>query len=698
MAFQVSEDVVFLQHMSPTESASAGSDTEVVPYIPASQTLPEVTFKAVVLGIVLSAVLAAANAYLGLKVGLTVSASIPAAVLSMAILRLFRTSNILENNIVQTAASAGESLAAGVIFTFPALLLMGYWSRFEFWPMLSLAAIGGVLGVLFTIPLRRALVIEAKLQFPEGVATGEVLKAGNEGGGGARLIAVAALAGASVKFMQTGLKMVAGSVEGAMTFGRSIFGMACDLSVSLLAVGYIVGLNIGVLVFAGGIISWVFGIPIFMALASDEELRQIVGNAEGYAAAGAIWSQRIRYLGVGAMATGGLWALVSLVGPIRDGIRSSFAAVRQARQGRADDIPRTERDTPINVVIAGTLLLAAPMFAAFLFVIDQSALGIDTGMYMTTLAFGVVFALVAGFLFSSVAGYMAGLVGSSNNPISGVTIATILTISLILLLLLGGQIDFQADDVKASIAAAVAIVVGAVVCCAAAIAGDNMQDLKAGQIVGATPAKQQIMQVIGVLSAAAVISPVLQLLFEAYGLGTVFPREGMDPAEVLQAPQASLMQAVSEGVLKQNLPWTIIGIGALIAVALIAVDKVLEARGSTFRVPVLAVAVGIYLPVGLSVPIFIGGLITHLARRALGDASEEDVGRANRRGLLFASGLITGEALVGVALAVPFAIAQTTDIIAVPLPDGAAAVPSAAGIALFAAFCYWQFVVAKKPE
>ncbi len=684
--------------MASTEAPTSEPAPDVVPYIPASQSLPEITFKAVILGIVLSAVLAAANAYLGLKVGLTVSASIPAAVLSMAILRMFRTSNILENNIVQTAASAGESLAAGVIFTFPALLLMGYWSHFEFFPLLALAGIGGVLGVLFTIPLRRALVIEAKLQFPEGVATGEVLKAGNEGGGGAKVIAVAAIAGAAIKLGQTGLKLLAGSVHGAVTVGRSIFGIGCDLAVSLLAVGYIVGLNIGILVFSGGLISWMFGIPIFMAVTPDEELRQIVGTEQGYSAAELIWSQRIRYLGVGAMATGGLWALVSLVGPIRDGVRSSLAAVRQARTGSAEDIPRTERDTPINLVFIGTLLLAAPMLVAFLFVTDRGALGVSTGLYGTTLAFGVVFALVAGFLFASVAGYMAGLVGSSNNPISGVTIATILTISVILLLLLGGEIDFQADDTKAKVAAAMAILVGGVVCCAAAIAGDNMQDLKAGQIVGATPAKQQFMQVVGVLSAAVVIAPVLQLLFEAYGLGGVYPRPGMDPSEVLQAPQASLMQAVSEGVLKRDLPWAIIGAGALVAVAIIVLDKVLEARKSSFRTPVLAVAVGIYLPIGLSTPIFIGGLIAHLAQRALRGQPNEAVAMAGRRGLLFASGLITGEALVGVALAVPFAITQTTEVFAVDLPAGSGPAVTAAGVLVFVVFCGWQYRIARRPD
>ncbi|MEM6926399.1 MAG: oligopeptide transporter, OPT family, partial [Myxococcota bacterium] len=613
------------------------------------------------------------------------------------ILRLFRNSNILENNIVQTAASAGESLAAGVIFTFPALLLMGYWSGFEFGPMLALAGIGGVLGVLFTVPLRRALVIEAKLQFPEGVATGEVLKAGEEGGGGARLIVIGGVVAALFKFGQSGLKVVAGAVSGSVTAGRSIVGMGSDLGVALLAVGYIVGLNIAILVFAGGLISWLFGIPIYMAVTPADELAALVGDKEGYEAALAIWSQKIRYLGVGAMATGGLWALVSLFGPIRDGVRSSLDAVRKARSGQAADIPRTERDTPILVVVWGTVLLALPMFLAFTFVIDQDALGISTGTYAATIAFGVGFAFVAGFLFASVAGYMAGLVGSSNNPISGVTIATILTISLILLALLGGEIDCQADDTKARITAAVAILVGAVVCCAAAIAGDNMQDLKAGRIVGATPVKQQIMQVIGVLAAALVIAPVLQLLFEAYGMGTVLPREGMNPAEALQAPQASLMQAVSEGVLKQDLPWQIIGIGALIAVVLIGTDKVLEARGARFRVPVLAVAVGIYLPVELSVPIFVGGLVAHLATRTLRDHPEEARSSAQRSGLLFASGLITGEALVGIALALPFAIYQTTDVFTIALPESLVVLPTVLGGLGFSAFGVWVYRVASTP-
>ena len=680
--------------MNSTDSSRSPAQ-EVTPYVPASQSFPEITVKAIILGAILSAVLAGANAYLGLKVGLTVSASIPAAVISMALLRMFRESNILENNIVQTAASAGESLAAGVIFTLPALIMLQYWQGFNFLPTMAIALCGGILGVLFTIPLRRALILEAKLQFPEGVATGEVLKAGTQGGAGAKLIAVSAVAGAALKFAQSGLKLFPSKASGAFTANKAVFGYGSELGVALLAVGYIIGLNIATLVFLGGLISWLFAIPIWSALASPEEIAALGEGLHGYELAETIWSKKVRYLGVGAMATGGLWALVSLIKPVRDGVRSSMDAFKAARSGGEVKLARTERDMPVNYVLFGTLALAIPIMVVFFFVVDKGALGIGSGLHIATILFGVVFALFAGFLFSSVAGYMAGLVGSSNNPISGVTIATVLTISLILLVLLKSQIDFSVDTAKATAAAATAILVGAVVCCAAAIAGDNMQDLKAGQIVGATPYKQQIMQIVGVTAAAFAVAPILDLLFQAYGLGDVMPRAGMDPGEVLKAPQATLMSSVADGVFRQNLPWTFIWIGALIAVGVIILDKWLESRGSSFRTPVLAVAVGIYLPLELEVPMFIGGLIAYFASKALkkGGASQMQIDNAGRKGLLFSSGLITGEALVGILLAIPFAAFQSTDVLKVDLgiPQNVAV---ACAVAAFACFCLWLYRIA----
>lgn len=671
------------------------------PFIPASTSLPEITLKAVVLGVLLSAILAAANAYLGLKVGMTVSASIPAAVISMALLRLFREHNILENNIVQTSASAGEALAAGVIFTLPALIMLQYWQGFEFLPTMAIALCGGILGVLFTIPLRRALIIKAELQFPEGVATAEVLKVGEKGGKGAKLIGIAALAGAFLKLSQTGLKLVAGKASGSVTIGGSIFGMGTELGVALLGVGYIVGLNIAILVFTGGLISWLFGIPIYSAVVDAATLQEVTGGATGYAAAEVIWSSQIRYLGVGAMAAGGIYALLSLWTPIKEGVQSSLEAMRANREGRETTVLRTDRDTPFNYVLIGTVALAIPILVVFLGVVDRGELGITTGLYASTIGFAVIFSLLAGFIFSSVAGYMAGLVGSSNNPISGVTIATILSTSLILLVLLGSQIDFAIDASKATAAAATAIMVGAVVACAAAIAGDNLQDLKAGYLVGATPVKQQIMQIIGVVAAAIVIAPVLQLLFTAYGLGDVFPRAGMDASEALKAPQATLMSSVAEGVFTRNLPWTMIWIGVAIAVAIIVYDKFLEARGSTFRAPVLAVAVGIYLPIELTVPIFVGGMIAWAVTRRVNAAFAADPDRASveraeasQRGLLFSSGLITGEALVGILLAVPFAATQSTDVLRLA-PEGFETVATGLGLVGFILFSTWLYRVAK---
>ncbi len=562
---------------------------------------------------------------------------------------------------------------------------------------MAIATAGGILGVLFTIPLRRALVIEAKLQFPEGLATAEVLKAGVKGGEGAMLIGLAGLAGAALKLAQSGFKVVGGKISVATTSGGAVFGFGSELGVALLGVGFIVGLNIATLVFAGGLISWLIGIPIFTALASPETLDAITGGATGYGAAEQVWNAQIRFMGVGAMAAGGLWTLVALVGPIRDGLRSSFDALKRAREGGRESIPRTERDMPINMVLYGTLAMAVPILAVFLMVVDQDALGITTGSYYATIGFGTLFALAAGFMFSSVAGYMAGLVGSSNNPISGVTIATILSLSLLMLLGLGSQIDFEVNTARATAAAATAILVGAVVACAAAIAGDNLQDLKAGQIVGATPRNQQIMQIVGVIAGALAIAPVLQLLFSAYGLGDVFPRAGMDAAEALSAPQATLMSSVAYGVFARDLPWTMIWIGVGIAAALIALDKVLEDKGSSFRTPVLAVAVGIYLPIELTTPIFIGGAIAWAAGRAIRKSGGDDaaVSKGAGRGLLFASGLITGEALVGIILAIPFAAAQSTDVLRLPMGDFGWMTP-VLGVIGFGVFCAWMYRVARR--
>ncbi len=614
------------------------------PLVPDSVSLPEITVKALMLGVVLSVVLAGANAYLGLFAGMTVSASIPAAVVSMAVLRAFRRSNILENNLVQTAASAGESLAAGVIFTVPALVLMGYWDRFDYWQVTAIAAVGGVIGVLFTIPLRRALVIEEDLRFPEGVATAEVLKTGGVARGddaaavaelkpigneatqrrSIRALLLAGLAGAGMKFAEAGVGLWSGTLEVGTRALGTIWVLGVNLSPALVSVGYIVGLNIAVLVFAGGALAWLVAIPIWV-------WQNGAPAGDPVAAAGAIWSTQIRYMGVGAMVVGGLWALLNLLEPVRRGISSGLAAYRDGRDGLGPQIGRTARDAPMHWVLILIGLSVVPMFLLFQVVVGNVVVSATMAVIM----------MVSGFFFAAITGYMAGLVGSSNNPISGVTIATLLFAAALLLAFLG------ADSL---VGPAAAVFVGAVVACAAAISGDTMQDLKAGHILGATPWKQQVMELLGVISAAFVMMPVLYLLQARYGIG---PPTAANP-DSLTAPQATLMASVATGVFRGGLPWTMILIGMAMAAAIITLDKFLERRGSDFRTPVLAVAVGIYLPIELSTSIFLGGLIWWLAeRRTRAEGRQQAM-----PGLLLASGLITGEALVGILLALPIVLAN----------------------------------------
>ena len=600
------------------------------PYISPKTKLPELTLKAILLGALLSVILSAANAYFGLFAGLTVSASIPAAVISMAILKLFRNSNILENNMVQTAASAGESLAAGVIFTIPALIIMGYWEEFNYWETTLIAMTGGVLGILFTIPLRNALIVKEKLKFPEGVATAEVLKTGEGGGESVKYLVWGGLIGGLFKLSDSALNLWDGLFEKAALLNQKFylyFGL--NLSPALVAVGYIVGLNIAFLVFLGGAISWYVAIPIYMATVGVPE-----GASSVESMGISVWSSQIRYLGVGAMVVGGLWALLSLRQSLVTAFKSGIAAFKNS--GEKVKKLRTEMDTPMSWVLVGIGVLIVPVFVLYLREIEQVAI---TGVM-------AVIMVIAGFLFSAVAGYMAGLVGSSNNPISGVTIATILATALLLAALMG------TDDPGRG--AAATILVGAVVCCAAAIAGDNMQDLKAGHVLGATPYKQQIMQVVGVAAGALAIAPVLNNLLLAYGIGTPTAEQ----PDALAAPQATLMQSVADGIFRGGLPWTMVAIGAAIAAVIIAIDVYLKNRNSDFRMPVLAVAVGLYLPLELDTSIFFGGVIAWAVERYMrkqGSSTSQfsdAKSRASKAGLLLASGLITGEALMGILIAI----------------------------------------------
>jgi len=624
----------------------------------------QLTLRAVLLSVILTVLLAAANAYLGLFAGLTVATAIPAAVVSMGVLRLFGRVSVLENNIVATGASAGSSIAAGTIFTIPALVLLGHWQQFDYWWVLGIAGLGGLLGVLFSVPLRRTLIVEQKLRFPEGVATAEVLKVSADPGSGLRALGIAAAAGAAFKGALSGLRLSPESFTAAGYAGeRGIAFFGFSLSPALLAVGYIVGFNIGVVMLSGGVLSWWVFIPLYNVFLQghDPALAAELAVAGAEDAAWLIWDAKIRYIGVGAMLVGGLWSLWTLRASLLSGVRSGLDL------GRGKGVvPHTERDLPMAAILAGIVLFVLPLFALYHVVVGSLGIALTMAVIM----------VVAGFLFSSVSGYMAGLVGSSNNPVSGITISTILFASLVLLGMMGRG---------SSVGPVAAILIGAVICNAAAIAGDNLQDLKAGQLVGATPWRQQVMLAIGAVSSAAVMAPVLNLLLEAYGIGTP-AREGVT---ALPAPQATLMAAVARGIFLGGLPWEMIAAGAVTGALVILLDKRLRRAGSVWRAPILAVAVGISLPLEVSTPIFAGGVIAHLAERWHRRAGDRfDPESLSQTGLLFAAGLIAGEAIIGVLLAVPIVATADAEVLAVPASMRLGQWAGAVAIALVAMWMY----------
>jgi len=610
-----------------------------------NEAVPQLTFRAVLLAMVLAMILAAANAYLGLFAGLTIATAIPAAVVSMGVLRLFGGGTILENNIVQTGASAGSSIAAGVIFTIPALIILGYWQDFRYSWVLAIAGLGGLLGVLFSVPLRRTMIVDDPLPFPEGKAAAEVLKAGDNPGPGLKILGISAALGAVVKLMaESGLRMIPDAAAGAGFFGKYLGYMGTGLSPALLGVGYIVGLNIGIVVLSGSILSYNIAIPLYHAFfqGNDPALAAQLVGLSAVDAAALIRAEKVRFLGVGAMLIGGIWTLFSLRKSLASGIKSGIAA---ARKSTGQVIAETDRDLPMKWMLVALLLFVLPLAGLYQAIVGQWMVSVPMTIIM----------IVAGFLFVSVSAYLAGLVGSSNNPVSGITIATILFASVVLMLLLGAD---------SPIGAVAAIMIGAVVCCAAAVGGDNLQDLKAGYIVGATPWKQQLMLGIGAFSCALIMAPVLNLLATAYGIGPATPEH----PNSLNAPQATLMASVAKGMFGGKLPWDMIIAGSVIGAIIIAFDEWLKKRGSHFRVPVLAAAIGIYLPLELMVPIFLGGLLSYLVERRHGLVGGEETARdrLHRPGTLFAAGLITGEALMGIAIAIPIVLTARPDVLALP--------------------------------
>ncbi|HEX4024805.1 MAG TPA: oligopeptide transporter, OPT family [Steroidobacteraceae bacterium] len=665
--------------MSGIGVTGTGSRRGGVP-LPAAD-VRQLTLRAIVLGIILAVLMGAANTYLGLFAGMTIASAIPSAVVSMAVLKLLGGGGILENNIVQTGGSAGSSTATGVIFTTPALVMLGAWHDYHYGWVFAFAAFGGVLGVLFSVPLRRALIVEQQLPFPEGTAAAEVLRAGADPARGAKLLSLAAAAGAAVKLAAAnGLRLIPDAAIAARHVGRGIAYLGTDLSPALLGVGYICGPNVGIVMLAGGVICWNIAIPIYGSyfLAANTALAAHVAGLSAADAAGEIWSQQLRFLGVGAMLIGGLWTLVSLRGSLLAGVRSGLAAARLAPGGTphsqsagtgtaAAHVPDTERDLPMKYVIGGVVAASLPLLLMYHAVVGSFLVSVPMTVIMIVLA----------FLFCSVSGYMAGLVGSSNDPVSGMVIASILAAAVMLLVLTHGN---------AVVGPVAAVMIGAAVCCALSISGDNVQDLKCGRLVGATPWRQQLMIGIGAITSATVLAPVLNLLARAYGIGTPSP---LHPHPLL-APQATMMAAVSTGLFGGHLPMGVIGVGVAIGLVVIAVDEWLRRRGGGFRAPVLAVAVGIYLPFEISVPVFLGGMLALAAAR-------HRSGVTAGRGMLFAAGMIAGESLTGVILAIPIVASGRADVLALPARLRLDERPAGAllGLALYAVLAWLLYRVAR---
>jgi putative OPT family oligopeptide transporter len=596
--------------------------------------LPELTVRGVLLGGAITLLFTAANVYMGLRVGLTFATSIPAAVISMAVLRLFATSNILENNIVQTVASAAGTLAA-ICFILPGLVMIGWWQGFPFWTTAFVCALGGLLGVMFSIPLRRALVTDSDLPYPEGRAAAEVLKVGEgsregdaESRAGLKIMATSTLVSAGFAALVY-MRLAVAEATRFFKIGASATGVAGGLSFALLGAGHLVGLAVGLAMFTGLVIGWGIATPWLTALAPP------TGSAEEFATT--IWATQVRFIGAGVIGVAAIWTLLRIIGPILKGITKAMAASRARRSG-GEDLRREDKDIPMGIV--GLVSGAALIPIAFLLARFISGGPLES-LSVPLVGLTLVFILLAGAFIASVCGYMAGLIGASNSPISGVGILSIISAALLLAIFFAPRLG--EDSEQALIA--YALFTTAIVFGVATISNDNLQDLKTGQLVGATPWKQQVALVFGVLFGSAVIPPVLDLLNTAYGFAGA---PGVGP-DALPAPQAALVSALASGVLGGDLDWSLIGIGAAVGVAIVIVDLLLS-RGTRLRLHPLGVGIGIYLPMGTTMTVVIGAVVGYFydrrAERKAGDAE-----RAKRMGVLAATGMIVGESLFNVAYA-----------------------------------------------
>lgn len=598
--------------------------------------ISEITLIGVLLGMFITVIFTTANVYLGLKVGLTFASSIPAAVFSMAFFKMFRKNNILENNIVQTQVSAAGTLSA-VVFIIPALFFVGYWSGFDFWHTFIICAGGGILGVIFTVPSRIELVEKNKLPYPEGIAAAEVLQLGekkeNQNIGIKEMLFGTTLAGSSI-FLSQGLKVMSDGVEWFFHIGRAIFQIPFGFSLALIGAGWLVGLSVGVAIFVGIILAWCILVPI---LTSIHPLQGDIADI-----AMSVWKDEVRFIGVGMIGVASIWTFIKMLKPTISGLSQSF----KFSTNNQKDIPAKW----LLLGFVGIVLLFIAVFYDFVSSASFSPLITWTFVLVSSLC-----AVLIGFLISATCGYMAGLVGSSSSPISGIGIVGVVLLSLCVLGV-SKIFSLELSEGNKQFFIALSLFATSIVFAVATIANDNLQDLKTGMLVGATPWKQEVILMLGCIVGASVIAPVLNLLYEAYGFVGHLPREGMSDANALNAPQAILMSAIAEGIFKSTLNWSSIGIGAILGIASIILNAFFEKK--SFSIPPLAIGMGVYLPPIVTIPIFFGAVLALFAQKQVKQKSilnntniEEAQENLKRRGTLLASGLIVGESLMGILLA-----------------------------------------------
>lgn len=614
--------------------------------------VPELTFRGMLLGMLITIIFTASNVYLGLKVGLTFSSSIPAAVISMAILKMFKDSNVLENNMVQTQASAAGTLSA-VIFIIPGLLMMGYWQGFAFWQTLMICACGGSLGVLFTIPLRRAMIVNSDLPYPEGLAAAEILKVGSNAAGakenGVKDIMAGGLVSAIISLCADGFHFISSGAHYWFTFGKITSQLPLGFSSALLGAGYLIGIASGMAMLAGMLLSWGVFVPYLTSVLSPA-----VGQSAS-AFASAIWAQKVRLIGAGTIGIAAIWTLITLVKPIIDGMRISIQAMGRSETGKS--LHRMDTDlSPKTTAMVLSVIVIGLVGTFYSFIADAN---LSSGVTWMFVAAGVAISFLMGFFVAAACGYMAGLIGTSASPISGIGILGIIISSLVVLGI-GSAVSLFDTATGSKFAIALAIFMTSVIVSIAAISNDNLQDLKTGYLVGATPWKQQIALLLGCLAGAFAIAPVLNLLYEAYGFVGAMPRAGMDESQVLSAPQATLMTTIAKGIFSHNLDWNYILFGVGVGVVIILIDLLLKKNSAKYCLPPLAVGMGIYLPPTLEMPLVIGAVMSYFVCRFLHNRATKrspkntkaDVELCNRHGVLFASGLIVGESLMGVLIAI----------------------------------------------